>query len=63
MLFLPVFLTLQDLGKIALNGMQLLDTGFFLPVFVVMGVLFGGKLLDFRLQGEKDRQKKHEQER
>ena len=33
------------------SGMQLLDTGFFLPVFVVMGVLFGGKLLDFRLHG------------
>ena len=50
-LFLSVFLALQDLRKIAFHGMQLLDTGFFLPVFVVMGVLFGGKLLDFRLQG------------
>ena len=27
------------------------DRGSFLPVFVVMGVLFGGKPLDFRLQG------------
>ena len=48
--FLSVFLALQDLGKIAFHGMQLLDAGFFLPVFVVVGVLFGGKLLDFRLQ-------------
>lgn len=50
-LFLSVFLALQDLRKIAFHGMQLLDTGSFLPVFVVMGVLFGGKPLDFRLQG------------
>lgn len=50
-LFLSVFLALQDLRKIAFHGMQLLYTCFFLPVFVVMGVLFGGKLLDFRLQG------------
>ncbi len=50
-LFLSAFLALQDLRKIAFHGMQLLDTGLFSPVFVVMGVLFGGKLLDFRLQG------------
>ena len=42
---------MPGLKKIAFHGMQLLDTGSFLPVFVVMGVLFGGKPLDFRLQG------------
>lgn len=42
---------LAGFEKDCFHGMQLLDTGSFLPVFVVMGVLFGGKPLDFRLQG------------
>ena len=41
----------HHLVDIALDGLQLPHTLFFLPVIVVPGVLLGGKLLNLGLQG------------